>query len=47
MSSVLVRPTDEHRIGIDPQCLVDADREQHHQVTHPRSIVDAVAVDRI
>ena len=40
-------PDREHRIGIDPQCLVDADREQHHQVAHPRCVVDAVAVDRI
>ncbi len=35
----------QHRIGIDPQRLVDADGQQHHQVPHPRGVVDTVAVD--
>ena len=36
----------KHRVGIDPQSFVDADGEQHHQMAHPRCVVDAVAIHR-
>ena len=36
----------ENRIWIDPQGHVGADRQQHHQMPHPRPVVEAVLVDR-
>ena len=37
----------QDRIGIEAQCLVDAGREQHQQMPHPRREVDPIPTHRI
>jgi hypothetical protein len=39
-------PNSENRVGISPQCLVDAHGKQNKEMPQSRRIVDSVAVER-
>ncbi len=47
MSSVLVRWTHSAGSGIEPQCFVDAGRQQHEQMPHARREINPISVHRI